>query len=88
MPHQNTNDVIASALSLPAEDRLAVLGAIHKSLADPSIDHGPEESIADVQDAWREEIARRLDDVRSGRIQTIPAEEAERMIRGDAPPAL
>lgn len=88
MPHQNTNDVIASALSLSAEDRLAVLGAIHKSLADPSVDHGPEDPVADVQDAWREEIARRLDDVRSGRVQTIPAEEAERMIRGDAPPAL
>lgn len=88
MPHQNTNDVIASALSLPAEDRLAVLGAIHKSLADPSIDHGPEEPASDVQAVWRDEIARRLDDVRSGRVATIPAEDAERMIRGDAPPAL
>jgi hypothetical protein len=42
--NQNIENVIASALALPADERLAVIGAIHVSLADPTIDHGPEEA--------------------------------------------
>ncbi|EAQ79372.1 hypothetical protein DSM3645_02813 [Blastopirellula marina DSM 3645] len=57
-------------------------------MADPSVDHGPEEPAAEVQAAWKDEIARRLEDVKRGRVATIPADEAERMIRGDAPPTL
>ena len=45
--NEQIQDVIASALALPAEQRLEVMDAIHVSLADPSIDHGPEEP-ADV----------------------------------------
>lgn len=83
-----TNDVIASALALPASERLAVLGAIHTSLADSSIDHDLEDLTSETQVAWQEEIARRLEDIQSGRVSTIPAEEAERMIRGDEPPSV
>ena len=84
--NHNTEDVIASALALSTEERLAVIDAIHVSLADPSIDHGPREPASDGQAAWKDEIARRVNDVKSGRITTVPAEEAERMIRGDVPP--
>jgi len=81
-------DVIASALALPAEQRLAVMDAIHVSLAEPSIDHGPVDSADEVAAAWKDEIARRIVDVDSDRVKTIPAEEAERMIRGDAKPTV
>ena len=86
--NEPTQHLIASALALPIEQRLAVMDAIHASLADPTIDHGPTEPADEVASAWRDEIARRIADVDSGRVQTIPAEEAERMIRGDAEPAV
>jgi predicted trehalose synthase len=87
VPTLDTQTVIASALALPAEDRIAVLDAIHVSLADPSIDHGPSEDAPDeVASAWGEEIARRLSDVESGRVKTVPADDAEGMIRDPAPP--
>ena len=89
MPHnEQIQDVIASALALPAEQRLEVMDAIHVSLADPSIDHGPTEASEKVASAWKDEIAHRITDVDSGRVKTIPAEEAERMIRGDAKPSV
>ena len=45
-----------------------------------------EEPADEVEAAWKEEIARRIADIDSGRMKTIPADEAERMIRGDARP--
>ena len=86
--NEQIQDVIASALALPAEQRLEVMDAIHVSLADPSIDHGPVEHADEVALAWKDEIARRIADVDNGRVKTIPAEQAERMIRGDAKPAV
>ncbi len=84
--NEQIEGVIASALALPAEQRLEVMDAIHVSLADPSIDHGSVDAAEDVAAAWKDEIARRVAEVKSGRVKTIPAEEAERMIRGDATP--
>ena len=86
--NEHIHDIIASALALPAEQRLEVMDAIHVSLADPSIDHGPVEPVDDVATAWKDEIARRIADVDHGRVQTVPAEQAERMIRGDVKPAV
>ncbi len=83
---QSTQSIIASALSLPAEQRLTVMDAIHVSLADPSVDHGPEENAELAQAAWKQEIARRIEEIDSGRVKTIPSDEAERMIRGDVKP--
>ena len=84
--NQNTENVIVSALALSVDERLAVLGAIHGSLVDPTIDHGPEESADEVAISWKDEIARRIADVDRGHVHTIPAEDAERMIRNDAKP--
>jgi putative addiction module component (TIGR02574 family) len=87
MPTLDTQTAIASALALPAEERIAVLDAIHVSLVDSSVDHGPSEGDPDeVASGWAEEIARRLADIESGRVKTIPADEAEGMIRDPAPP--
>ena len=78
-----TQAVIASVLSLPLDQRLVVFGAIQTSLADPGLDHGPEESVGEVSKAWRDEIARRLAELDSGAAEAVPAEEAERLMRGD-----
>jgi len=80
-----TNEVIASALLLSEEQRLMVMDAIHVSLADSSIDHGPNSDPAEVLHAWKEEIARRIADLKSGNVVAMDSEEAERMIRGDSP---
>ena len=86
--NEQIQHVIASVLTLPEEQRLEVMDAIHVSLADPSVDHGPVEPAAGVAAARKDEIARRIADVDSGRVKTIPADEAERMIRGDAKPTV
>jgi putative addiction module component (TIGR02574 family) len=89
MPNDQTfSNVVASTLALPADERLAVMDAIHVSLADPSIDHGPAEPANEVAAAWKEELARRIADIESGRVKTIPAREAEGMIRGDGEPTV
>ena len=41
---------------------------------------------SEVHSAWSEEIARRVRKIESGRVKTIPAEEAERMIFGNLEP--
>lgn len=82
------SDVVSSALALSTEDRLAVVGAIHNSLADPTVDHGPEESAEAVANAWKEEIGKRIQDIENGTVQTIPADVAEQMIRGHDRPAI
>jgi hypothetical protein len=83
-----TDNLIASILRLPLEERERVFIALQKSLIDETFDHGPEEPADEVEAAWGDEIARRIADIDSGRVKTIPAEEAERMIRGDAEPAV
>lgn len=85
---QSPQDIIDSAISLPEDQRLAVMDAIHVSLANQSLDHGTAENFTVVQDAWKDEIAQRIADIDAGRVQTIPAEEAERMIRSDSRPAV
>lgn len=89
MPNnEQTQDVIESALALPVEQRLEVMDAIHVSLADPSVDHGPEEPADVAAAAWKDEIALRIADIDTGRVKTVPANEAERMIRDAARPSV
>ena len=44
---------------------------------DEFIDYGPEEPAEKVEAAWSEEFARRIADIDSGLVKTIPCEEAE-----------
>ncbi len=82
------HEIIASALQLPVAERERVIDALQESLIAETVDHGPEEPADEVEAAWSDEIARRIADIDSGRVKTIPAEEAERMIRGDGRPTL
>jgi Putative addiction module component len=83
-----TDNLIASILRLPLAEREKVFDAIQESLIDKTVDHGPAEPAHEVEAAWNDEIAQRIADIDSGRVKTIPAEEAERMIRRDAKPAV
>jgi len=70
----DTDDLLERALKLPAEARAALAGSLIDSL-DETVDEGAEE-------AWAAEIARRLGDLRAGRITLIPWSEARRRIAG------
>lgn len=70
------------ALALPVEERAKVASALLASLDDPADDP------AEVQAVWMAEIRSRIDDLRSGRVRTIPlgqirAELAERRVSGN-----
>ena len=85
MPSNSLDSVLNSALALPPTDRIAVIGALHSSLADPALDHAVE-SDSNVDAEWKHEIERRLADIDQGLVKTIPADEADRMIRGESLP--
>ena len=84
--HLSPHEIIASALELPLAERERIVEALQESLIDETIDHGPEEPADEVEAAWSEEIARRIADIDSGRVKTVPSEEAWKIIHGDAPP--
>jgi putative addiction module component (TIGR02574 family) len=66
--------IIDGALKLPPEARAALAGTLLESLEEP-----PDET---AEEAWAEEIRRRLDDLDSGFTKSIPWPEARRRILG------
>jgi Putative addiction module component len=78
-----THEIIVSALQLPFAAREEVIVALQESLIDSTIDHGPEEPADEVEAARGDEIVRRIADIDSGRVKTIPSKEAELFIRGE-----
>lgn len=60
-------DVLNQALDLPPKQRARIA---HELIV--SLDEGPPEDPEEVAKAWDDEIARRVDDVRSGRVNTVP----------------
>ncbi|HXA66624.1 MAG TPA: addiction module protein [Bryobacteraceae bacterium] len=66
-------EVLRDALELPLEARAALVDSLIESL-DQIIDEG-------VEEAWREEIYRRLQQIDSGAIQLIQWEDARRRLR-------
>jgi hypothetical protein len=72
------DELIAMILELPLEDRGQIYHAIHESLIDESIDHGPIEPADEVNAEWGEEIARRVADIDSGHLKTISAESGNK----------
>jgi len=65
--------VLKDALALTPEARLALIDTLIGSL-DQGVD-------ADAEEAWREEIYRRLQQIDSGAVQLIPWEEARLRLR-------
>jgi putative addiction module component (TIGR02574 family) len=64
-----TSDLLRRALALPVEERAALANLLLDSL---------ERADASVQEAWDEEVARRIDDLKAGRAVTVPWEELHR----------
>ncbi len=70
---RNAAEVLRDALALPAEARAALIDSLIGSL-DPAIDD-------DAEEAWREEIYKRLEQIDSGAVRLTPWEEARRRLR-------
>jgi putative addiction module component (TIGR02574 family) len=64
------SELLKQALTLPDKERAELASSLIDSL-DPIVDH-------DAELAWQQEIARRLEDVESGRVKTIPWDEVQR----------
>ncbi|MGO9257821.1 MAG: addiction module protein [Bryobacteraceae bacterium] len=71
-------EVLRDALALPPEVRAALIDSLISSL-DQAVDAGAEE-------AWREEIQRRLEQIDSGAVAPIPWEDARRRLRSRREP--
>ena len=78
MPGNLSRELLNDAMRLPEEQRAALAAALIESL-DDSVDE-------DAEAAWSVEIARRLHEVESGHVNTIPWPQARRMIAADEPP--
>jgi len=63
------SELLEKALALSIKDRSVLISRLMQSLDD---EDAPEEG---VEAAWDEEIRHRIDDIRSGRVKTIPGEQ-------------
>ena len=66
---QETHDLLQKALALPENERAELAGNLLSSL-DTTVDH-------DVDTAWQQEVARRFEEVQSGKVETIPWDEVQ-----------
>lgn len=64
-----TSELLKRALALPVDQRAALANTLLESL-DPGD--------ASLQEAWDEEVARRIDALQAGRAVTVPWEELHR----------
>jgi putative addiction module component (TIGR02574 family) len=71
-------EVLDKALALSEEERGLVIARLNQSL-------GEEPAEEEVEEAWATEIQQRVDDVRSGRVKTIPSEEVFRELEEEFP---
>jgi putative addiction module component (TIGR02574 family) len=72
--NNEAQDLLDKALKLPLEARAALAGSLISSL-DDSVDE-------DAEAAWEEEIRKRLLELDSGVVETIPWSEARKRILG------
>jgi putative addiction module component (TIGR02574 family) len=69
---QEVSELLRKALALPPEARAALAGSLLESL-DDTVD-------ASVEEAWKLEIAQRIQELDSGKVKPIPWAEARRQI--------
>ncbi len=72
------SEILERALTLSTQERGLLIDRLVESL-----DEGPAE--AGVEAAWDGEIKRRVDDIRSGRVKTIPGEQVLRELAEEFP---
>jgi putative addiction module component (TIGR02574 family) len=68
----DAQEILDAALKLNDQEKAAIAASLIESL-DPNYDEGCDE-------AWAHEIAKRMRDLDSGQVKTIPWSEARRMI--------
>jgi putative addiction module component (TIGR02574 family) len=67
------SEVLEKALTLSTHERGLIIDRLIESL-----DEGPAEE--GVEAAWADEIKRRVDEIRSGKVEMIPGEEVRRRL--------
>jgi putative addiction module component (TIGR02574 family) len=67
------SEVLEKALALSTQDRGLIIDRLIESLDDAPAEEG-------VEEAWSEEIKRRVEDIKSGRVEMIPGEEVHRRL--------
>jgi putative addiction module component (TIGR02574 family) len=72
------SELLEKALSLSEQERELVIDRLVGSLNNEPTGVG-------VEAAWDEEIKRRVDDIRSGRVKTIPGEQVLRELAEEFP---
>jgi putative addiction module component (TIGR02574 family) len=69
---QEVAELLQKALALPPEARAALAGSLLERI-DGTVD-------ASAEEEWNREIARRIEELDSGKVKPIPWEEARRQI--------
>lgn len=69
----NIEQIAEQAMKLPGESRA--------QLADLLVESLDAEALGRIDQLWLTEAKRRRDDVRAGRVKTIPGDEARRRVR-------
>jgi putative addiction module component (TIGR02574 family) len=72
------SELLEKALTLSTQERGMLIDRLVESLDDEPAEAG-------VEAAWDEEIKRRVDDIRSGRVETIPGEQVLREMAEEFP---
>ncbi len=67
-----TNELISEAISLPVEVRTLLVNKLLESLNPPDIE---------IDELWAKEAEKRVEDIRTGKVKTIPGEEVFKKIR-------
>jgi putative addiction module component (TIGR02574 family) len=70
--NSKAEDLLATALSLPESERAEIAAQLIASL-DPTVDEK-------ASKAWDEEIARRIEELDSGKVKCLPWPEVRRML--------
>ena len=73
-------EVLDKALAPSVKERWLLIDRLVESLDDEAAEEG-------VEAAWADEIKRRVDDIRMGRVKTIPGEQALRELEEEFPDA-
>ncbi len=69
MTHE-AHQLLQKALALPEDERAELAGNLISSL-ERTVDQ-------DVDAVWQQEVSRRLDEVKSGKVKTVPWEEVQK----------
>jgi putative addiction module component (TIGR02574 family) len=67
------SEVLQKALALSTQERGLLIDRLIQSLDDEPAEEG-------LDEAWADEIKRRVDEIRSGKVQLIPGEEVRRRL--------